>query len=133
MYSIMDVKSIYPLSAFVRKIRIRVLVSGILLALVLKFLLSMSIALGFLAGVFVSLINFQLMAVDAYKIYEKVPKKARKFIIGRYAVRYAIMFGFLALIATFTDFNVFAAFLGLIFVQVNLVVEQLISWKKHSR
>ena len=65
------------------------------------------------------------MAVDVFGIENKAPQKARKFIIGRYALRYAIMFCFIAMIVTRTDFNIIATFIGLFFVQMSLVVGQV--------
>ena len=100
----------------------------------ISFWWSHSIGFGFLAGVTISVLNFQLMAVDAYGITGKAPKKARKFIIGRSAVRFAIMFVFLALIAHRTDLNIIATFIGLFFVQAILVGEQLlhINYRDHK-
>lgn len=113
--------------AFVRKTRNAAIFSGLIIGLFLVFFWSRLIGFGFLAGVLVSIVNFQLMAVDAYEIEEKTPKRARKFIIGRYAVRYAIMFGFLALIATRTDLNIIAAFAGIFFVPALLMIGRLFS------
>ena len=113
--------------AFVRKTRNTAIFSGLIIGLFLTFFWSRLIGFGFLAGVLVSIVNFQLMAVDAFEIEEKTPKRARKFIIGRYAVRYAIMFGFLALIATRTDLNIIAAFTGIFFVPALLMAGRLFS------
>ena len=113
--------------AFVRRTRNAAFFSGLIIGLFIAFFWSRLIGFGFLAGVLVSIVNFQLMAVDAFEIEEKTPKRARKFIIGRYAVRYAIMFGFLALIATRTDLNIIAAFTGILFVPALLMIGRLFS------
>ena len=113
--------------AFVRRTRNTAFFSGMVLGLFIAFFWSRLIGFGFLAGVLVSIVNFQLMAVDAFEIEEKTPKRARKFIIGRYAVRYAIMFGFLALITTRTDLNIIAAFTGIFFVPALLMAGRLFS------
>ncbi len=120
-------KDTVSVRAFVRKIRNAAIIIGLILGFFLAFFWSRHIGLGFLAGVLISIVNFQLMAVDAFEIEEKTPKRARKFIIGRYAIRYAIMFGFLALIATRTDLNIIAAFTGIFFVPVFLLAGQLFS------
>ena len=110
--------------SFVRKTRKVAIFSGLIIGLFLASFWSHLIGFGFLAGVLVSIVNFQLMAVDAFEIEEKTPKRARKFIIGRYAIRYAIMFGFLALVATRTDLNIIAAFTGIFFIPALLLIGQ---------
>ena len=111
---------------FVRKTKKSAIFFGLILGILLLVLWSRSVGLGFLAGAAVSVINFQLMAVDVYEIAEKKPNKARRFIIGRYALRYIIMFGFIALIVTRTNFNIIATFVGLFFIQVHLIGGQAI-------
>ena len=118
----MDSGSTFSIRVFVRKIQKRAIVSGMLIGLVLILLWSRPVGFGFLAGAVVSVINFQLMAVDAFGIAYKAPKKARKFIIGRFALRFAIMFGFIVLIVLRTEYNIVATFIGLFFVQAFLVV-----------
>ena len=120
----------FSIRLFVRKTQKRAIISGIIIGLILSVVWSWLIGFGFLAGVAVSVINFQLMAVDAFGITDKAPKKARRFILGRYALRYAIMFGFIALIALRTEFNIFATFTGLFFVQVLLVAGHVFSAAK---
>ena len=80
-----------------------------------------------MSGTAVSVVNFQLMATDVFEITGKNPQKARKFIIGRYALRFAIMFGFIVIITKRTDFNIFATFVGLFFIQAQLIVSQAFS------
>jgi len=104
------------LREFVGGVRKRAVLSGLVLGLVLAHVWSPGVGFGFMAGAAVSVLNFQLMAVDSFEILEKTPGKARKFIVGRYFLRFAIMFGFLALIATRTDWNIMAAFAGVFFV-----------------
>ncbi|MCE5250108.1 ATP synthase subunit I [bacterium] len=106
---------------FVRTTQKTALLAGTVIGAILSFFWSGPIGYGFLSGVGVSVINFQLMAVDAYHVTGKTPDASRKYIIGRFIIRFAIMFGFISLIVTRTDFNVFAAFAGLFFVQVILI------------
>ena len=112
------------LRTFVGGIQKKALIYGSAVGGVLGLLWSWNIGLGLIAGVCVSVVNFQLMAVDAFDMVDKRPRGARRFIIGRYALRYVIMFGFIALVAVRTDWNVFAAFAGLFFVQGVLVADQ---------
>ena len=112
---------------YVRTIQKSALVVGSIACGLLWSLVSRSVGLGFMAGVLVSVINFQLMSVDALDMVGKQPKKARSFIISRYALRYAIMFGFIAVIVTRTDLNVVASFIGIFFVQFVLVGERVLS------
>ena len=118
--------SLYNVRLFVRKIQKRSLVSGLILGSLLAIFWSGSVGFGFLSGIAVSIVNFQLMSVDAYTIIEKDPKKARKSTTGRSILRYAIMFGFLALVAARTDFNIFATFIGIFFVKAVLIVGEII-------
>ena len=123
MYS----ESTYSLRKFVKKIRKIALIAGAIIGLVLLTVLSRAIGFGFLAGVAISIINFQLMAVDAYDIEGKVPQKAQKFIIGKCVLRYVIMFGFIALLVTRTNCNIIATFIGLFFIQIIIVGGQLLN------
>ena len=111
---------------FVRKTQKITLISGLIIGFLLMVLWSGSVGLGFLSGVVLGIVNFQLMSVDSYEIIKKSPKKARKFIISRFIIRYAIMFGFLALIATRTDFNIISTFIGLFYLKVILIGGQII-------
>jgi len=120
-----DFDSLYSARLFVRKTQKRALISGFILGSLLAILWSCSVGFGFLSGVAVSIVNFQLMSVDAYTIVEKDPKKARKSATGRSVLRYAIMFGFLALVAARTDFNIFATFIGIFFVKAVLIVGEI--------
>jgi len=113
--------NLYSVRSFVRKTQKRALISGLILGSLFAILWSGSVGFGFLSGVAVSIVNFQLMSVDAYTTVGKEPKKVRKFITGRSILRYAIMFGFLAFVASRTDFNIFAAFFGIFFVKAVLV------------
>ena len=115
-----------PVREYVRKTQISAVISGLGIGLAVVLLWSGEIGLGFMAGVAISVVNFQLMAVDAFELIDKAPKKARSFIIGRYALRYAIMFGFLVVIVTRTDLNILATFIGLFFVQIRLFVGHVI-------
>jgi len=117
----------HDIRRYVRTIQKSALFFGGMAGGVLWFLVSRSVGLGFISGVLVSVINFQLMSVDALDMVDKQPRKARSFIIGRYALRYVIMFGFLAVIVTRTDLSVVASFIGIFFVQFVLVGEQVLS------
>jgi len=120
------------LREFVGGVRRRAVLSGIVLGLVLAHVWSFGVGLGFMAGAAVSVLNFQLMAADSFEILEKSPNKARRFVIGRYFLRFAIMFGFLALIATRTDWNIMAAFAGVFFVPAILFFDNVLQ-AVHSR
>ncbi len=111
---------------FVRKTQKITLLSGLIIGFLLTVLWSVTVGLGFLAGLAIGIVNFQLMSVDAFESIEKAPTKARKFIVTRYIIRFAIMFGFLALVATQTDFNIIATFIGLFTVKVILIGRQIL-------
>ena len=111
---------------FVRTTQKVAVFCGFVLGLGFLVFWSRHIAFGFIAGVTVSVVNFQLMAADSYELIGKKPQKARRFIISRYLVRYIIMFVFIALVVTRTDFNIIAAFSGLLFVQMVLVFGRLL-------
>ena len=102
------------------------MLSGLIIGFLLTVLWSVTVGLGFLAGLAIGIVNFQLMSVDAFESIEKAPTKARKFIVTRYIIRFAIMFGFLALVATQTDFNIIATFIGLFTVKVILIGRQIL-------
>jgi len=116
---------LYNTRLFVRKTQKRTLISALILGFFLSILLSRSVGYGFLSGVALGIVNFQLMSVDSYMIIGKPPQKARKFIINRYILRYGIMFGFLMLIAAYTKFNIIATFVGIFFVKVILIGGQI--------
>ncbi|MBN1294743.1 MAG: ATP synthase subunit I [Candidatus Latescibacteria bacterium] len=111
---------------YVRKTQVMSMAIGIVIGAILSTFWSESVGYGFMSGAAVSLINFQLMAVDAYQVVGKESRNARKFIIGRYILRYIIMFVSLTLIVTRTDFNLIAAFAGLFFIQIILVAERVL-------
>ena len=119
-------EQLYEIRVFARNIQKAAFISGRVIGSALLFFWSRSVGLGFLAGAAISILNFKLMSVDVLEIIGKIPKKAKSFIIGRYILRFAIMFGFLALVATRTNYNLFAAFIGLFFVQYILVCERVL-------
>ena len=108
----------------VRRIQIRSAVIGVVVGLLLS-VWSEPVGYGFLAGVAIGLINFLLMSADAFDMVEKSPPKVRSFIMKQAFIRFAIMFGFLALVATQTDFNIFAAFIGIFFLILVVSVSQV--------
>lgn len=114
-----------PVRSYVTRAQIGSVIASIGIAVALTLLYSGRIGYGFLAGAAVSIVNFQLMAVDAFELVEKSPKKAQMFILGRYVIRYAIMFGVIAIIVTRTDLNIFATFAGLFFVQLRLFASHI--------
>ena len=107
---------LYNARIFVRKIQKRALISGLFFGILITLFWSHFAGYGFLSGLAIGIINFQLMSVDSYALLDKSPQKARKFIIGRYILRSGIMFGFIALIAAKTDFNIITAFFGIFYV-----------------
>ena len=115
-----------PVRVFVRKTQLISILTGLCIGFALAYFWSKSIGYGFICGALASVVNFQLMAVDAFEIAEKSPNKAKKFIYGRYVIRYAILFGFLAVLVTRTDFNILSAFVGIFFVQFILFTGQVL-------
>ena len=111
---------------FVRNTQKSAIFFGLILGGLLLTFWSRSVGLGFITGTALSVVNFQLMTTDVFGVVEKAPQKARRFIIGRYALRFTIIFGFVILILTRTDFNLFALFVGLFFIQVNLIAGQVL-------
>ena len=115
-----------PFRSFVRNTREKALILGALLGVILFLVGPKTIGLGYLCGAAVSVVNFQLMAADAFGMADKPSKAAKKFILFRYFLRYAILFSALALIVTRTDFNIFAAFFGVFTVQAVIIGERLL-------
>jgi hypothetical protein len=116
---------LYSAKKFVRKIQKRALISGLFFCILLTLFWTRNAGYGFLSGLGVGIVNFQLMSVDSYVMLDKSPQKARKFIIGRYIIRSGIMFGFIALIATQTNFNIITAFFGVFHVKIILIGGQM--------
>jgi len=116
---------LYNARLFVRKTQKRAFFSALIFGVFLAILWSSSVGYGFLSGAAVSIVNFQLMSVDSYMIIDKSPQKARKIIINRYILRYAIMFGFLFLVAAYTEFNIIATFVGIFYVKIILIGGQI--------
>lgn len=111
--------------AFVRRVQARTLVLALGVATGLTLIFSLMVGLGFLAGALVSMVNFQLMAVDASDFAGKGPDEARSHAFKRFGLRYLIMAGFLAVVITRTDLNVAAVFAGLFIVQVVLLAGEI--------
>ena len=111
---------------FVRRTQFRALTGAATASAVVSLIWSVSVGAGFFLGSLVSMINFQLMAVDAYDMTDKAPRAARKHTMIRFGLRYAIMLGFLTLIITRTNLPIAAAFAGLFFVQAVLVAGEVI-------
>ncbi len=116
---------LYSAKIFVRKTQKRALLSGLFFGILLTSILTLNAGFGYLAGLAAGMVNFQLMSVDSYNMLGKSPQNARKFIIGRYLLRSAIMFGFIALIATRTEFNIITGFFGLFHLKFILIGEQM--------
>ena len=111
---------------FVRRTQFRALTGAAAASAVLSLIWPVSVGAGFFIGSLVSMINFQLMAVDAYDMTGKTPRAARKHTVSRFMLRFAIMLGFLALIVTRTELPIAAAFAGLFFVQAVLVAGEVL-------
>jgi len=110
---------------FIRKTQLCAICAGAIIGLTLACVWSIPIGIGFLVGAAASVVNFQFMAVDAYEIPGKTPGGSRRFIIGRYLIRYAILFVFLMIVVTKTRFNFLATFAGLFIVQLLLILERV--------
>ncbi len=115
-----------PFRSFVRNTREKALIFGALLSVIMFLIGPKTIGFGYMCGVAVSMVNFQLMAADAFGMVDKSSKAAKKFIMLRFFLRYAILLSSLALIATRTDFNIFAAFFGIFTVQAVIIGERLL-------
>lgn len=117
--------------AFVRSVQGRAIGFGLVIGAIMGTVWSSNAAWGFLTGTAVSVMNFQLMAVDAYSLADQRPARPRRFIITRFLIRFAIMFGFISLVVTRTDFNIVTAFIGLFFVQAVMFGGQVYDSLKH--
>lgn len=106
---------------FVRRIQWGALALSGAVGFVLFLLWSRQVAFGYLSGAAVSVMNFRLMVADSSGVGKREGRKAKRFIVGRYFLRYGIMAGYIAGIAFKTDFNIFAAFAGLMAIQVTLL------------
>ncbi|MFC1489962.1 ATP synthase subunit I [Candidatus Latescibacterota bacterium] len=126
MLTVNENDELYTAKIFVRKIQKRALISGLFFGILITLFWTHSAGYGFLSGLAIGIVNFQLMSVDSFVLLDKSPQKARKFIIGRYIIRSAIMFGFIALIVTKTEFNIITAFFGIFYVKFLLIGEQVI-------
>ena len=133
----MNTERLTDARAYVRRVLKITLAAGLFIGGVTTVVWSSQVGLGFCAGTAVGMINFQLMSVDAYEFAVNPPRKTRWFINGRLIVRLVIMFGFLALVVTRTNFNVVATFIGLFLVKIvligGLIVEGLSMSRKKSR
>lgn len=112
--------------SFVRNTRKKALLLGAFLGITLFIFGAKSISFGYLCGALLSLVNFQLMAADAFGMVDKSFKAAKKFILFRYFLRYVILFSVLVLIVTRTDFNILAVFAGVFTVQAVIIGEKLL-------
>ena len=110
---------------FVKRTQIFAFCSGVIIGSLLVYFWSSFIGIGFLAGTIASIVNFQIMAADAYEVPGKSPGASRKFFVLHYIVRYAVLFLFFAIIATKTRLNIFAVFVGFFIVQFFLIFERL--------
>ena len=120
-----DTESVHGARVFFRRVQLWALVIGASVGAILCTLFSLNIGYGFMAGVVVGMMNGRLMAIDAFSLVHKEPSKVRKFIIGRQLLRLVIMFGFLAVVATQTDWNIFATFGGLFLANTVMIGLQI--------
>jgi hypothetical protein len=110
---------------FVRATSVKTLCMGLALGTALFFFWSRQVAFGYIAGAAISVVYFNLMAADAYGLKEKSSGSAKKFFVIRYALRFVILFTAVALIATRTDFNIFAVFAGVLAVQTVFMAQRV--------
>jgi len=120
-----DDENVHGARVFFRRSQFWSLVTGVAVGTALCMFWSKSIGYGFMAGVVVGMLNGRLMAVDAFSLVYKNPSSVKKFIIGRQLLRLVIMFGFLAVIAIRTEWNIFAAFAGLFLANVVMIGLQI--------
>ena len=120
-----DIKSVHGARVFFRRVQRWSLAIGAAVGVALSTFWSLSIGYGFMAGVVMGMLNGRLMAVDAFSLVHKEPSSVRKFIIGRQLLRLMIMFGFLSVVATRTEWNIFAAFGGLFLANAVMIGLQI--------
>ena len=109
---------------FIRNTQIIAAISGFLGGIILIMFWSKSVGFGFIAGAFISIVNFKLLSMDALQMSGMATSKAGTFIIGRYFVRYGMILVSLVLIAKYSTFNLVAACLGIFVVQGILIIER---------
>lgn len=110
-------ETVDPVRSFVWKTQAKALVLGICGCMALCIPWTWREGIGFLCGAVLSAVNLQLMFSDAAGMAGRTAAKTRRFITGRALLRYAIMGGYLAVVATKTALNVYTAFAGLLSVQ----------------
>ncbi len=120
-----EAESVHSARVFFRRSQFWSLVTGAAAGGALYVFWSKSIGYGFIAGVAIGMVNSRLMAVDAFSLVQKKPSSVKRFIVGRQLLRLVIMFGFLALIATRTEWNIFAAFAGLFYANAVMIGLQI--------
>ena len=108
---------------FVRRTQKYSMMFGALVGAILWGVWSREAALGFVSGAVISVVNFQLQYSDALRIAGKGSKAAGRFITGRFLIRYAIIFGYIGVIAVKTDLNVLLSCVGLLTVQAVLFID----------
>ena len=101
---------------------------GIIVSVVLFFVTEEAIALGFLAGIIVMLINWKLLAWQNEKIVkgEKKPSYAYVFYFFRYAIIAAVLF----LSFKFENINGYGTIAGVIFALIYAFIFALFISKK---
>jgi hypothetical protein len=79
-------------------------------------------ALGVMAGCFLAVLNFRLLALGIIGIVElETPRAAQVQAVVRYTIRYAIMIGFLYLASINPNLDLFASVVGLILIKVAIL------------
>jgi len=90
-------------------------------------------ALGVLAGCFVAILNFRLLALGIVKLLElDDPRAAQIQAVIRYTVRYAIMILVLYSISINPSMDMYAAVVGLLLVKAVILGEAIITYVKQQ-
>ncbi len=113
------------LAPFVRGVLAKTLFTGAVAGGVVYAMWSKPVALGFLGGTLIGMLNFYLMFRDAREFSMEPNRSAGRFITWRFFLRYAIMCGYLAVVALKTSWSPVAACIGLLCIQAVILAQGL--------
>ncbi len=99
----------------------RAAVGTVVVSIILLAVFSLSAALGFVLGAFVSVVNFRLMVLNSYKVLDVAPKQAQAGAYKWAGLRYVMMALALAVAAGSARFELLATACGLFVSQLAIV------------
>lgn len=117
-------------AAVQRRVMTRAAAIGLFLAVMAALSGRWPAALGVLAGCFVALLNFRLLALSTIKVLEMDPRAAQIQAFVHYFIRYALTVAVLFSINFNPDLDVFAAVVGLLSVKIVILGEAVITYTK---